>query len=116
MAGAGRSRYLQARDRLVRRGLGIVEAEASGRGRSSTFAASGPWWEGEINVELLEAVLSYSAATGVARLLGAAIADARHLRRVERALSAGAERPAELIAAVSDGGRSGRSPGDTVAA
>jgi site-specific recombinase XerC len=37
----------------------------------------------------------------------------RHLRRVERALSAGIQRPAELIAAVSDGGRSGRSPGDT---
>ena len=37
----------------------------------------------------------------------------RHLRRVEGALSAGVERPAALIAAVSDGGRSGRSPGDT---
>jgi hypothetical protein len=32
---------------------------------------------------------------------------------VERALSAGFGRPAALIAAVSDGGRSGRSPGDT---
>lgn len=77
-AGLSRSRYLQARDRLVRRGLVIVEAEASGRGRSSTlvlaFAESGPWWEGEINVELLEAVLGYSAATGVARLLLAAMA------------------------------------------
>lgn len=37
----------------------------------------------------------------------------RHLRRVEAALSAGGQRPAALIAAVSDGGRSGRSPGDT---
>jgi len=37
----------------------------------------------------------------------------RHLRRVERALSADVERPAALIDAVSDGGRSGRSPGDT---
>ena len=58
-AGLSRSGYLQARDRLVRRGLVVVEAEASGRGRSSTlvlaFAESGPWWEGEINVELLEA-------------------------------------------------------------
>ena len=36
----------------------------------------------------------------------------RHLRRVERALTAGAARPAALIAAVSDRGRSGRSPGD----
>jgi hypothetical protein len=63
---------------LVRRGLVVVEAEASGRGRSSTlelaFAESGPWWEGEINVELLEAVLGYSAASGVARLLLAAMA------------------------------------------
>jgi hypothetical protein len=77
-AGLSRSRYLQARDRLVRRGLVIVEAEASGRGRSSTllmaFARTGPWWEGEINVELFEAVLGYSAATGVARLLVAAMA------------------------------------------
>lgn len=77
-AGLSRSRYLQARDRLVRRGLVVVEAEASGRGRSSTlfltFAESGPWWEGEINVELLEAVLGYSAMTGVARLLLAAMA------------------------------------------
>lgn len=37
----------------------------------------------------------------------------RHLRRLERALSAGVERPAALISAVSDRGRSGRSPGDT---
>jgi integrase len=37
----------------------------------------------------------------------------RHLRRLERALSAGTQRPAELIAAVADGGCSGRSPGDT---
>ncbi len=36
----------------------------------------------------------------------------RHLRRLESALHAGVERPAALIAAVSDGGRSGRSPGD----
>ncbi len=37
----------------------------------------------------------------------------RHLRRLETALARGVERPAGLIAAVSDGGRSGRSPGDT---
>jgi DnaA N-terminal domain len=77
-AGLSRSRYLQARDRLVRGGLVLVEAEASGRGRSSTllmaFAQAGPWWEGEINVGLFEAVLGYSAATGVARLLLAAMA------------------------------------------
>jgi hypothetical protein len=45
-AGLSRSRYAQARDRLVRRGLVVVAAEASGRGRSSTlvpaFAQSGP--------------------------------------------------------------------------
>jgi hypothetical protein len=77
-AGLSRSRYLQARDRLVRRGLVRVEDEASGRGRSSTlalvFAERGPWWEGEINVELFEAVLGYSSARGPGRLLLAAIA------------------------------------------
>jgi site-specific recombinase XerD len=36
----------------------------------------------------------------------------RHLRRLESALTVGVQRPAALIAAVSDGGRSGRSPGD----
>jgi hypothetical protein len=77
-AGLSRSRYLQARDRLVRRGLVLVEAEASGRGRSSTllmaFAQTGPWWEGEVNADLFEAVLGYSVATGVARLLLAGMA------------------------------------------
>ena len=77
-AGLSRSRYLQARDRLVRRGLVVVEAAASGRGRSSTlvlaFAESGPWWEGEINVDLFEAMLGYSAVTGAARRLLAAMA------------------------------------------
>ncbi len=77
-AGLSPSRYLQARDRLVRRGLVLVETEASGRGRSSTLvmalAQTGPRWEGEINVDLFEAVLGYSAATGVARLLLAAMA------------------------------------------
>jgi site-specific recombinase XerD len=37
----------------------------------------------------------------------------RHLRRLERALHTGVKRPAALIAAVSDGGRSGRSTRDT---
>ncbi|MGZ6564787.1 MAG: tyrosine-type recombinase/integrase [Solirubrobacteraceae bacterium] len=36
----------------------------------------------------------------------------RHLRRLEQSLQAGVERPSALIAAISDGGRSGRSPGD----
>jgi site-specific recombinase XerD len=43
----------------------------------------------------------------------AAAVSVRHLRRLERALRAGADRPAGMIAAVSNGGRSGRSPGDT---
>ncbi len=37
----------------------------------------------------------------------------RHLRRLEGALHAGIDRPAAIIAAVSEGGRSGRSPGDS---
>ena len=49
-AGLARSRFLEARDRLVRRGLVVVEDAATGRGRASTlalsFAAAGPWWEG----------------------------------------------------------------------
>jgi len=59
-----RSWFLEARDMLVRRGLVIVEQAATGRGRASTlwlpFADTGPWWEAEINAELLETVLSYS--------------------------------------------------------
>ena len=38
-AGLRRSRYLQARDRLVRRGLVVVERRATGRGRSSVVVA-----------------------------------------------------------------------------
>ena len=72
-AGLGRSRYLEAREQLVHRGLVVVEHAATGRGRSSTlglrFASDGPWWEGEINAELFEAVLAFSAARGPARLL-----------------------------------------------
>ena len=77
-AGLSRSRYLHDRDRLVRRGLLVVEEVASGRGRASTvalsFAADGPWWEAEINAELFEAVLSRTRRRGPARLLLAAIA------------------------------------------
>ncbi len=72
-AGLGRSRYLQARERLVARGLVVVDERATGRGRASTvslaFADAGPWWDGEINVDLFEAVLGYSAVRGPARLL-----------------------------------------------
>jgi hypothetical protein len=38
------------------------------------FADAGPWWDGEINAELLEAALGYSRARGPARLLLAAMA------------------------------------------
>jgi hypothetical protein len=77
-AGLSRSRYLHDRDRLVRRGLVVIEQAASGRGHSSTvalaFATQGPWWEGEINAELFERVLSFTRARGPARLLLAAMA------------------------------------------
>jgi hypothetical protein len=77
-AGLSRSRYLQAREQLVRRGLVIVEVAATGRGRSSTvrlrFADEGPWSEGEINAPLFEAVLGYSRARGPGRLLLGALA------------------------------------------
>ena len=42
------------------------------------FADAGPWWDGDINVELFEAVLSYSRLRGPERLLlvtMAAVAD-----------------------------------------
>jgi hypothetical protein len=77
-AGLSRSRYLHDRDLLVQRGLVVIEEAASGRGRASTvalpFAAEGPWWEGEINAELFEAVLSHTRRRGPARLLLAAMA------------------------------------------
>ena len=77
-AGLSRSRYLQARDQLVRRGLVVVEDAATGRGRSSTvglrFADDGPWSEREINAPLFEAALTYSHARGPARLLLATMA------------------------------------------
>ncbi len=77
-AGLSRSRYLFVRDRLVRRGLITIEEMTSGRGRASIvalrFAADGPWWEGEINAELFEAVLSRTRARGPARLLLAVLA------------------------------------------
>ena len=71
-ARAGLSRNLHDRDRLVRRGSLIVEEVASGRGRASTFAAAGPWWEAETNAELFKAVLSGTRTRGPARLLLAA--------------------------------------------
>jgi hypothetical protein len=77
-AGLRRSRYLEAREQLVRRGLVIVEQAATGRGRWSTlalrFANEGPWYEGEINAGLFEVVLGYSSARGPARVLLAVMA------------------------------------------
>jgi len=77
-AGLGRSRYQEARQRLVSRGLVVVDQRATGRGRASTvslrFADTGPWWDGGVNVELLEAALNYSRASGPARLLLATMA------------------------------------------
>jgi hypothetical protein len=73
-----RSRFLEARDRLVRRRLLVVEQAAAGRGRASTlrlrFAETGPWSDGEINAELFEALLGYSRSRGPARLLLAVMA------------------------------------------
>jgi len=72
-AGLSRSRYQQAREQLVVRGLVVVDARATGRGRASTvtlaFVDAGPWWDGGINVELFESVLAYSRARGPERLL-----------------------------------------------
>ena len=85
-AGLSRSRYLQARDQLVRRGLIVVEDAATGRGRASTlrlrFADHGPWSECEINAPLFEAALAYSRARGPARLLLATMAALANEERV----------------------------------
>jgi DnaA N-terminal domain len=85
-AGLKPSWFLEARSMLVRRGLVVVEQATTGRGRASTlwlpFAETGPWWEGEVNAELLEAVLSYSRSHGTARLLLAAMAALADEQRV----------------------------------
>jgi hypothetical protein len=74
--GAGRARpqpHQEAREQLVRRGLVVVDERATGRGRASTvslaFADTGLSWEADVNTELFECVLSYSRASGAARLL-----------------------------------------------
>ena len=90
-AGLSRSRYQQAREQLVARGLVAVDERATGRGRASTvtllFADTGPWWDGEINVGLFESVLVYSAARGPERLLLATMAAVADERREVRDLS-----------------------------
>ncbi len=87
-AGLEKSWFLEARDALERQGLVVVEQTAAGRGRASTlalpFAEQGPWWDGDINAELFEAVLNYSRSRGSARLLlAAAAALADELRTVQ---------------------------------
>ena len=93
-AGLSRSRYQHARDQLVARGLVAVDERVTGRGRASTltllFADAGPWWDGDINVELFEAVLTHSPVRGPERLLlstMAALADRarRRMRPVDGA-------------------------------
>jgi hypothetical protein len=85
-AGLKRSWFLEARELLERRGLVVMEQAGTGRGRASTlwlpFAETGPWWDGDVNAELFETVLSYSRARGVARLLLAAAAALADEQRV----------------------------------
>jgi hypothetical protein len=77
-AGLSRSQYLAARDGLVKRGLVVVEQPGGGRGSSPmvllTFARTGPWFDGEVNAPLFEAVLAYCPTRGSSRLLLAALA------------------------------------------
>ena len=77
-ASLSRSQYLHARDRLTDGGLISIAERGGGRGRSTTikldFALTGPWWDGPVNPQLFEAVLSRSSARGPARQLLAAIA------------------------------------------
>ncbi len=77
-ASLSRSQYLHARDRLTDGGLISIAERGGGRGRSTTirldFALAGPWWDGPVNPQLVEAVLSRSSARGPARQLLAAIA------------------------------------------
>ena len=77
-ASLSRSQYLHARDRLTDGGLISIAERGGGRGRSTTikldFALAGPWWDGPVNPQLFEAVLSRSSARGPARQLLAAIA------------------------------------------
>jgi hypothetical protein len=90
-SGLSRSRYQQAREQLVARGLVTVDERTTGRGRASTgtlvFADSGPWWDGDINVELFEAVLCYTRTRGPARLLLATMAAVADEEGVVRDLS-----------------------------
>jgi len=76
-AALARSRDLDARGQLVKRGLIDIVEPGGGRGRSAMLLlrfAEGPPFDAPINAELFEAVLSYSRTSGPARLLLASIA------------------------------------------
>jgi DnaA N-terminal domain len=76
-AALARSRYLEARSRLLNRGLIESHETGGGRGRCTTVLlrfGEGPRFDGPINAELFETVLCYSRSSGPARLLLASIA------------------------------------------
>ncbi|MHB1835902.1 MAG: DnaA N-terminal domain-containing protein, partial [Solirubrobacteraceae bacterium] len=77
-AGLRKSGYLRACEQLARAGLVSVEKRGRGRGCARTFvlelARLGPWFDGEVNAELLETVLSQSSTQGCARVLLAVLA------------------------------------------
>jgi Helix-turn-helix domain len=72
-AGLSRSSYLKARRELEQRGLVAVGGTGRGGGSSTTlrllFATTGPWWDGALNVNLLQAILEHGRSRGAARLL-----------------------------------------------
>jgi hypothetical protein len=76
-AGLARSRYLEARGRLLSRGLIETYEPGGGRGRSTTVLlrfVEGPRFDGPVNPELFETALCYSRSSGPGRLLVASIA------------------------------------------
>jgi hypothetical protein len=72
-----RSRFLEARELLERRGLVVVEQAGTGRGRASTlwlaFAETGPWWDGDQRGAVRDSA-QLQPPRGAARLLLAAAA------------------------------------------
>ncbi len=82
-AGLAVRRCEEALERLIDGGEIVVEREGRGRGGAAVlrlvFAQSGPWWEHDVNVGLVETVLDRTGQTGPARLVlaaHAALADA----------------------------------------
>jgi DnaA-like protein len=75
-AGLTRRRFESTLDRLVGRGEVEVESDLQKRGRAKVlrlaFAETGPWWDDEVNVGLVESVLDRTAHRGPARLVLAA--------------------------------------------